>query len=62
MDDDAQSDRAGITYTHNDYVELWFTKFQPFKECGIWANIPGIRLCILEIEQAEMQHQPNKTY
>ena len=56
MDDDDQSDRAAITYSHNDFVELWYTKFHPFKQSGIWVNIPGIRLCILEIETNRHLH------
>ena len=51
MNDDSQSDIAGITYGDNsDRVELWFTKFDPFQESGVWAIIPGWRYKIAELE------------
>ena len=45
---------AGITYCpHYDFVGVWYTKFEPFSEKGIWVIIPGIRRRIREIERAE---------
>jgi len=54
MNSDTLSDMAAITYCPNaDYVELWYTKFQPFSEKGIWVVIPGIRQRIRQIENNE---------
>lgn len=51
MNDDNQSDLAGITFSdHSDLVELWFTKFNPFQESGVWAFIPGWRRKVAELE------------
>ena len=54
MNSDTLSDLAAITYCPNaDYVELWYTKFEPFSEKGMWVVIPGIRQCIRQIENTE---------
>ena len=54
MNSNELSDMAAITYgPTEDYVELWYTKFQPFSEKGMWVVIPGIRQCIRQIENNE---------
>ena len=54
MNNNALSDMAAITYCPNsDFVELWYTKINPFSQQGIWAVIPGIRRCIRQIEYTE---------
>ena len=59
MNDHLQSDIAGVSYSPNsDLVELWFTKFNPFQESGVWAIIPGWKRKIAELEALYEPHRP----
>ena len=51
MNDDNQSDAAGITYSENsDLVELWYTRLRPFAERGYWVVVPGFAAMLKGVE------------
>ena len=51
MNDDTESDIAGITYNlGSDMVDLWYTKINPFREYGTQVIIPGWTVKIIELE------------